>query len=396
VVALILYGSFYPWRFHATALPANPLWILLHSWPDTFDRFFYRDAVVNFTLYSPFGVFCCLSFSFVPASDARTRLLRGVATILAAVALSSSIEMTQLFEPQRVCSLFDVFCNTAGAATGTVIAMTFPRAISGVVSEAEMMGVLRLSGVAALLYLFAGYELFPFFPALSRYLLQQKLAMLFGAGGWPVRDFFESLSGWLGASALLEALMGSDALAGSESATWIAALALLAIPLKLLIAQRTMTGTELLGALLGVACWTVFRRLRRGHLPAAMLAVTALVIAGLTPFRFASQAQTFTWVPFLAMLESPWETAFLVLLGKSFLYGSAVWLIKESGCGWLASTLLVAIPLAGVEAMQVWLPGRTAEITDPVLAILMGCGLMLMERRAVTAPSHLPVRASLL
>jgi VanZ family protein len=379
VTALILYGSFYPWQFQATALPNNPLWILLHRWPGTFDGYFYRDAVVNVTLYVPFGMLFFLSMS-----RSRSRAVRAAAAVAAAILLSSSIEMTQLFEPRRVCSLFDVLCNSAGAAAGVAIAATFPGAITGVVTEAETIGVLRLSGVAALLYLFAGYELFPFFPAFSLYALRGKLVALLGPEAWPARDFFESLGGWLAASALLEALVGS------ESAAWMGSLALLLVPLKLLIARRTMTLSELAGALLGVAAWALLRRLPRAQWLTALVALAAVVAAGLTPFRFADRIQSFGWVPFQGTLESPWETAFLTLLGKSFLYGSAVWLMKESGRGWPASVLLVAIPLAAVEAAQMWLPGRTPEITDPVLAILLGCGLILMQRRAVTAPSSLP------
>ena len=35
VIALIVYGSLYPWDFHPAQLAASPLWILLHSWPTT-------------------------------------------------------------------------------------------------------------------------------------------------------------------------------------------------------------------------------------------------------------------------------------------------------------------------------------------------------------------------
>jgi VanZ family protein len=386
VIALILYGSFYPWQFHAIVLPGNPLSILLHSWPESMDRFFYRDAAVNVTLYAPFGVFCFLSMS-----ESRSRALRGAATLAAAILLSSSIEMTQLFDAGRVCSLFDVVCNTAGAAAGVAIAATFPGAISAAVSEVEATGAFRLSGVVALLYLFVGYQLFPFFPAFSQHALRAKLAVLAGSGAWSLRDLFESLSGWLALSALVETLVGRKRFAP------IVALTLLLIPLKLLISSRTMTASELAGALSGVACWMMLRRLRRPQAKlAALLALAALILAGLIPFRFAGQPQAITWVPFLAMLQMPWESAFVILLGKSFLYGSAVWLLHQSGRAWLTSSALVALPLAGVEAMQVYLPGRTPETTDPLLAILLGCGLMLLERpgagtappNAATAPSR--------
>jgi VanZ family protein len=375
VVVMTLYGSFYPWQFQARDLPVSPIRILLHSWPAVFDRFVGRDTVVNLVLYVPFGVFCFLSMN-----ESQSRVLRSMMTVLAAALLSASIEMAQLFDDSRLCSLLDVACNTAGAGIGILLAGTFPRAISEVVHEAEAVGAFRLSGVIALLYLWAGYQLFPGFPELSQTALRSKLALFLSGGTWPVRAFFESLAGWLAISALLD-YWGGPRRVGRMLAT-----ALLAIPLKLFIAHRTMTGSEVAGALLAIGLWMIFRRLAQPMLAAGLLAVAALVAAGLAPFRLTAVPQPFTWVPFLPMLESPWEPAFQILLQKSFLYGAAVWLLNENGRGWMISSLMVAAPLAIVEGIQVFLPGRTPEVTDPLLAFILGLSLMLLERHAQRNP----------
>jgi len=164
------------------------------------------------------------------------------------------------------------------------------------------------------------------------------------------------------------------------------AIALLAIPLKLFIAHRTMTGSEVAGALLAIGLWVIFRRLEQPMLVAGLLAVAALVAGGLVPFHLTAGPQPFTWVPFLPMLQSPWESAFRILLQKSFLYGAAVWLLNENGRGWIISSLMVAAPLAIVEGIQVFLPGRTAEVTDPLLAFILGFSLMLLEKHAQRNP----------
>src|SRR5271155_2568555 len=57
VIALIVYGSLYPWDFHSTQLAASPLWVLIHSWPTAIDRFLFRDIAVNVLIYLPVGVF---------------------------------------------------------------------------------------------------------------------------------------------------------------------------------------------------------------------------------------------------------------------------------------------------------------------------------------------------
>jgi hypothetical protein len=57
VIALIVYGSLYPWDFHSSQLAVSPLWVLIHSWPTRMDRFLVRDIAVNLLLYMPVGVF---------------------------------------------------------------------------------------------------------------------------------------------------------------------------------------------------------------------------------------------------------------------------------------------------------------------------------------------------
>jgi len=374
VVALILYGSLYPWQFHATHLSSSPLSILLHSWQVVFDRYLVRDLVVNIALYIPFGAFCFLSID-----ESRSLVVRSLATLLAASLLSASIEMAQLFDVSRVCSLFDVLCNIVGAAIGILLAGAFPAAIAGVVQEAEAVGAFRLSGTMALLYLWVGYQLFPFFPALSQTALRAKLSLLMSSGTWQLRDFFEGFAGWLAVSALLESLAGPKRFAS------LLPFALFAIPFKLFIAQRTVTGSEVAAALLAVACWLIVRKLARPRLPAGLLALAAIVAAGLLPFRWSPQPHPFTWIPFLPMLQAPWESSFLTLLQKSFLYGSAVWLINDGGRGWMIGSLLVAVPLAVIESIQIHLPGRTPEVTDPLLALILGFSLMLLERHAQRA-----------
>ena len=62
VIALIVYGSPYPWEFRSTQLAASPLWVLIHSWPTGIDRFLFRDIAVNLLIYMPVGVFGFLAF----------------------------------------------------------------------------------------------------------------------------------------------------------------------------------------------------------------------------------------------------------------------------------------------------------------------------------------------
>jgi VanZ family protein len=112
VIALILYGSLYPWDFHSTQLAAGPLWVLIHSWPTHIDRFLVRDIAVNVLIYMPVGVFGFLALR----QNCRVAIAVALAVLLALI-LSSSIEMIQLFDDARECSAFDVQTKRTMAIT---------------------------------------------------------------------------------------------------------------------------------------------------------------------------------------------------------------------------------------------------------------------------------------
>ena len=68
------------------------------------------------------------------------------------------------------------------------------------------------------------------------------------------------------------------------------------------------------------------------------------------------------------------------MLGKVCYYASAIWLLRAAGMRLLHSVTIVAAILAAIEIAQIHLPGRTAETTDPLLAILMGFVLLILSR----------------
>jgi VanZ family protein len=68
------------------------------------------------------------------------------------------------------------------------------------------------------------------------------------------------------------------------------------------------------------------------------------------------------------------------LLRKMFVYGSAIWLLRTSGVALTIAAVGVATALGAIEIVQRYLPGRTAEITDPLLALGIAYALSLAAR----------------
>src|SRR5690606_34599814 len=109
-VAVILFGSWFPFRFD---VPVDfPDWRLLVDLEHVELR--RGDVLANVLLYAPLGF-------FVPRALALRGQIRPIAVAaLAGLALSTTVEVVQIFIPGRTTSLVDVASNSAGAALGAL------------------------------------------------------------------------------------------------------------------------------------------------------------------------------------------------------------------------------------------------------------------------------------
>jgi VanZ family protein len=356
-IALIVYGCLYPWRFDFTGDPRHPLLVLLNSWPPIWDRFALRDAAINLLLYLPFGATGLWAWS------RRFPRVLGIAPVLlAALALSCGMEMLQVYVPGRVCSLFDVLCNVAGAAVGVALALVYHPASTGRRKHAAIPA----SGLL-LLVLFAGYQMYPFFPVLSQTRVRRALELLGGAEAFSLHEVWCSAAEWFAAMLLVALVLHLRP-----------ALALLCLPLRILVATRTLALHEVLGAALAWLVWTLLRERVRLRAAAGFLAA-AIVMRELAPFHFAGPPAAFSWIPFWSTFDSERQSALVILFRKAFDYGAMVWLLRAVGVSYVRAGAVVAAGLAALEAAQRYLPGRIPESTDAVLVLLLTVGLWSLD-----------------
>ena len=243
---LILYGSLYPFQFHVRALPGNPLWLLLHSWPASVDRFLLKDAALNVLIYIPIGVFGSLSIG-----NHRPRRRAAVLVLSLALVLSTSIEMLQLFDDTRTSSCLDIVMNVTGSAFGVWLACSYRTAMVRFWNRVDVRALFRPSAALLLLCCWIGYQTFPMIPDLSHTRLLLKLAVLGHVSSLSAVRTIGSVIDWLMAAHLLQTV------AGSVRTRRLLPLLMLLLPARLLILARNVTWPELIGAACDFMLWLV-------------------------------------------------------------------------------------------------------------------------------------------
>jgi VanZ family protein len=362
IALLIVYGSLYPWHFDfSRAHGQNPLWTLLRSWPYAWNRFLIRDAFFNVALYVPLGAAAYRSLARrLPARWAM------VAAVLGGVALSAAMEMLQIYVPGRDCSLVDLLTNTIGAAVGAVgVAIWRTDAAWGMPRR-------RDAGAMILAACWAGFQWWPFFPTLGR----TALATAFSA--WLRTPWFQPVEIWANTAEWFTAALLVEAAWPTVQEGWIPVVMAGCLG-RLLVRGRVLSMPEVIGAAIALWLWMASRKQRRIAMAVGMLTV-AIVLRELAPFHFAHSPSAFRWIPFAASLMADRDAALIVLLHKAFSYGALVWLWRRRGAPYWIAGPAIAMALLGCEWLQRYIPGRTPETTDAVMAVLLALLLGLSGR----------------
>jgi len=123
---------------------------------------------------------------------------------------------------------------------------------------------------------------------------------------------------------------------------------------------------------------------RRARTQAAGLLAAALFLVvawqGLAPFDFQLAQDRFALLPFGESLNQYRAGNLADMFLRCFTNGALVWLLFQAGLPALAATATGAGAVFGIELLQTWLPGQTADITDPLLAVCAGGLIAVFER----------------
>jgi hypothetical protein len=188
-------------------------------------------------------------------------------------------------------------------------------------------------------------------------------------------DVFGQTAIWLALYALIEAIVGGWRF------VWLAPLfAMAVLGGAVVIIDTTLRLAEPIGAGIALAAWLALTRLPvRVRVGVVGAVLCAFVIASqLEPFEFQAMARGFDWVPFHGLMQEEPKAAALSLLGKFFLYGCAIFLLGVAFGRRLPAAVAVAVLAFGTSWLEMYLPERSAEITDTVMALMIGLAFALL------------------
>ncbi|MDQ3187142.1 MAG: VanZ family protein [Pseudomonadota bacterium] len=359
IAILIAYGSLYPGDF--TTPDAGGVKNFLTDWRLFTSR---GDLLGNLALFFPLGMAGILFFSHSLSAAIRVAWL-----LLLAFVFSFSLQIAQVWLPSRSAALADVIWNMAGTVLGMATAHVTGKRAS------ERIHAFDSASLAAqsILVLWLLTELLPLVPSLDWQKFKDALKPLF-------LDYTLSFPATMMHAAGV-VIAGSAFLAlGWRSAWWLLGAVVLVVAGKLAIVNLTLDASFLGGILMGFLGFLAVLRLdhTKVFVSAFWLLFAAWSITAITPFS-PSSGGTFNGVPFATMLQGSMETAVRGLVQSLFIYTALLWLAKKTGISVGKAIVGLVIWSCLIELAQMGLLGRTADVTEPILLLLVGWGLSVMQ-----------------
>lgn len=363
---LIVYGSLFPFRFSAEGVDSVGALVGQLGWA----RSTPSDIASNLLLYLPLGA--CLGWLLAGTLGG---LLAVCGAVLLGGLLSTGIELAQVLETRRVASLTDVASNVAGTFFGALLAMALRLTQHGF-RNSWLSRLLSQPAALSLLALWLGYQLAPFRVNLepSAWLAEVE-ALLFGSWqlDWAILGFMVP---WLVTFEAISAIKGDRQ--ALQACLSFAGLTLAGI---LVVSGEPLTQSEAAGVAAALLLTWLLQRLPPG-LRAVLLTLPMMLLVltvGLSPLDFVTDRDAFALIPFGESLLQYRSVQVVDMFYKCFLYGGLVWLLVRGGVRVMHATFIGTALVLGVEVLQVWLPGKTPDITDPLLVVTAGGLIALFD-----------------
>lgn len=359
VTVVIVYNMLYPFQWYDRPGDAvGPVAFLLSTIGDV-NKAGNLPAILMFV---PFGFLAIFAMPLGLSGQTRVAAALGAAGLL-----NVWIELARYQDTGHTTTMGHVYASVIGAGIGAAMAL---------LAQHRRWSLMRSLGVERveliLLIMWAGDRLYPYVPVANPHSAQEIVAPLLV----PV------LSNPLGtAQAALRWLMVAylaETLGGWRWAQLFGLFVLGEFAGRVLIAGRELSQPDMLGAAVAFAVWLVLRHVAFGRLLLVAAFTALVVVARLAPFDFVGLPHGFGWLPFQSMINGSTAQWVRGIFSDAFLYGGLIWLLTRLRLTFAAATALTALLVLLIAAAQCWTSGPPGEITDAVIAALIGSLLYLL------------------
>jgi VanZ family protein len=349
-LALMVYGSLFPFHYQAHSPSWADGWALLRL--DA--RQSRSDLLANILLFVPYGLL--LTGPMQP----RRRLL----ALLGGAALALGLQYLQFWFPDRVPSGTDAVLNWVGIAIGLGAGLIG----APLLQHRRSLDLPRPQFVlvaSLLMALWLLYRWFPLVPTLDVQNIKNGLKPLLLWRETGAVDVLRNLAGWL---VFLRLARYSGLQRWGN--WWLTGLCLAVMAAEPLFVNNAISPANAVGLALALVLSPL---LSSG--PSTLMVVIgvlagSIVVAALSPFEFR-WVGGFLWIPFAGSLGGDPIRAMPPLIEKLYLLGSLVFFLRYLGTSHWLTVLTVGTLVLALELAQQALPGRTPEITDPLLVLGM-------------------------
>jgi VanZ family protein len=345
---LVTHGSLYPWHF---AQPAS----FAEGWARMMGQTSWwtglGDVVGNVVLFLPVGV-----LGWALAREWRTPLvLNATIVVVLGVAFAFVLQVAQIYVPARDAAWSDVVWNTIGLLLGLCIAEPMLR----LPLDGLHAALWRVPLVFVLLWLLLQW--WPFVPRLDWQHIKDALKPLLLHPRWRTNTALDAALSLMVLGALVRPLRRRSVVMLGLPA--LAAFGTLLLEHQFLSVSRVVGWCT--GTLAVLLSWRLPARVH-GWLAGA-LALLWYTVDELKPFELSDSLGAFHWMPFEAMLEGSLSANTLALAWQLFWLGAVIVIAHQRGARAAPLAMALTMWTLALEALQMLLPGRVADVTPALL-----------------------------
>ncbi len=372
-ILAIVYGSLYPFEFSFVDGPTD-------QWDKLLNSFYpfggLGDVLGNIVLFVPFGF---LGFEVISKSGKDK--ITYIKLFCWGFALALALQVIQIYIPFRTPSISDIYWNELGIALGIVSALVIE-------SRYPKLSLSKVHNIPTILALFwLGYLLFPFIPTLDVQQIKDSLKQVILHPEFNFDDLVFLTTAWLSFAYFTNNLFSHPFINRYRLPLFV----ITTLLVRVNIFSNHLELADVLAGLLAISIWyMVLGKYGKVNKVLCFLLIVTILINGRGPLGF-SWNTGFSWIPFSGFLQGSIYENSRTIFYKIFLYGSLLWLVKESFSTIKFTTLYCFSMICTIEILQIFMVSHNAEITDGLLILLLSRVIQIPKEPFKTSQTPLNI-----